>query len=71
MQAAGSVEQNRSGSAVVQALNWARCQPGILLLGALALAALVTKPGAKSEMPAGRRLETEADLVDGEDPLFI
>ncbi len=71
MQAAGSVQQSHAGSTVVQALNWARCHPGILLLGSLALAALVTKPGAKSEMPAGRRPETEADLVEGEDPLFI
>ena len=71
MQAAGSVQQSHAGSAVVQALNWARCHPGILLLGSLALAALVTKPDAKSGMAAARRPETEADIVDGDDPLFI
>lgn len=63
-------EMGLERSPVVQALRWASCHPGILLFGTLALAALVATPRADDTVKR-RRPETEADIVDGEDPLFV
>jgi hypothetical protein len=56
---------------VRQVLQWARCHPGILVVGSLAVAALLARktaePVAKLLLPP----QTEADFVDGEPPLFI
>jgi hypothetical protein len=48
---------------------WARCHPGILVIGSLALTALLTRK--IMELIAEARPQTEADFVDGETPLFI
>ena len=55
---------------VVQALHWASCHPGILLFGTVALAALLATPRTDDTVKR-RPPETEADIVEGEDPLFI
>ena len=54
---------------VQQVLRWARCHPGMLVVGSLAVAALLTR---KTVEPEAKPLsQTEADFVDGEPPLFI
>jgi hypothetical protein len=55
-----------------QVLKWAMCHPGVLLLGSLAVGAMLA-PRSKSDqpLPTGRRVETEADIIDGDVPLFI
>jgi hypothetical protein len=54
---------------VRQVLQWARCHPGILVVGSLAVAALLTRKTAEPE--AKPLPQTEADFVDGEPPLFV
>ena len=56
---------------VQQVLQWARCHPGMLVVGSLAVAALLTRKTAEPEADAPPRPQTEADFVDGEPPLFI
>jgi len=64
-------EVGPESSPLIQALHWARCHLGIVLFASLALAALVAAPrGAEIAIPECRR-ETEADLAEGEDPLFV
>jgi hypothetical protein len=55
-----------------QVLKWAMCHPGVLLLGSLAVGAMLA-PRRESDQPSltGRRVETEADIIDGDVPLFI
>jgi len=52
-------------------LQWVRCHPGMLVVGSLAVAALLTRKTAEPEAAAPPRPQTEADFVDGETPLFI
>jgi hypothetical protein len=55
-----------------QALKWAMCHPGVLLLGSLAVGAMLSNRREGDQQPlAGRRVETEADSIDGEVSLFI
>ena len=55
---------------VQQAVKWAMCHPGVLLLGSLAVGtALASRRESKKIAP--RRVETEADLIDGDVPLFV
>jgi len=63
--------QNTEGHppGVQEVLHWARCHPGMLVVGSLAVAALLTR--TTSELEAEVALQTEADFVDGEAPLFI
>ena len=68
---AASHEVKQTSSSADQILHWASCHPGVLLFGSLVLAALLTEPRAVQPNPLERRPETEADLIDGEDPLFI
>ena len=58
-------------SSTNQVLQWARCHPGMLVVGSLAVAALLTRKTAEPEADAPPRPQTEADFVDGETPLFI
>ena len=51
-------------------LPWARCHPGMLVVGSLAVAALLTRKTAEPEAEAPPLPQTEADLVDSEPPLF-
>jgi len=55
-----------------QVFQWAICHPGVLLLSSLAVGAvLACRREIGAPAVAERRLETEADLVDGDVPLFI
>jgi len=55
-----------------QALEWARCHPGILLLSSLAVGTMLAWQRDKNRQATPeRRVETEADIVDGDVPLFI
>ena len=56
---------------VQQVLQWACCHPGMLVVGSLAVAALLTRKTAEPEAEALPLPQTEADFVDGETPLFI
>jgi len=58
-------------SSTNQVLQWARCHPGMLVVGSLAVAALLTRKTAEPEAEALPLPQTEADFVDGETPLFI
>jgi hypothetical protein len=55
-----------------QALQWAMCQPGVLLLSSLAVGTMLAcKQDMKQQTIAEQPLETEADIIDGDMPLFI
>jgi len=55
-----------------QVLQWALRHPGALLLGSLALGTVLAYRREINQQPASeRRLETEADFIDGDVPLFI
>jgi len=55
-----------------QALDWAMCHPGILLLSSLAVGTMVAWQREKNQQATTeRRVETEADIIDGDIPLFI
>ena len=58
-------------SSTNQVLQWARCHPGMLVVGSLAVAALLTRKTAEPEDEAPPLPQTEADFVEGETPLFI
>ena len=58
-------------SSTNQVLQWARCHPGMLVVGSLAVAALLTRKTAEPESEPPPPPQTEADFVDGEAPLFI
>ncbi len=58
-------------SLAMQTLQWASCHLGILFLGSLTLAVLMVKPRPSEAVTTKRRLETEADLLEGDGPLFI
>jgi hypothetical protein len=53
-------------------LEWAMCHPGVLLLSSVAVGAMLAwrREGGPQAIP-DRRVETEADIVDGDVPLFI
>ena len=55
-----------------QALEWAVRHPGVLLLGSLAVGTMLAwQRENRAQAPTERRVETEADIVDGDVPLFI
>jgi hypothetical protein len=55
-----------------QVLHWAMCHPGILLLGSLAVGTILACRREINQPPIPERpLETEADIIDGDIPLFI
>ena len=55
-----------------QVLQWAMCQPGVLLLCSLALGTMLAcKQDVNQQTIAEPPLETEADIIDGDIPLFI
>ena len=63
--------QNTEGHppGVQEVLHWARCHPGMLVVGSLPVAALLTRTTSEAEAEVAP--QTEADFVDGEAPLFI
>jgi hypothetical protein len=55
-----------------QVVQWAMCHPGVLLLSSLAVGTvLACRWNADQQPSADRRVETEADIVDGDVPLFV
>jgi hypothetical protein len=65
-------EEEPEESVAGQVLHWARCHPGVLVFGSLAVAALLAGGSqGKPQTARPREPETEAELVDGETPLFI
>ena len=55
-----------------QALQWAICHPGVLLLSSLAVGTmLVWRRENHQQTITERRVETEGDIIDGDVPLFI
>jgi hypothetical protein len=55
-----------------QVLQWAMCHPGVLLLGAVAVGTALACGRETSQLDtAEQRRETEADIVDGDIPLFV
>jgi hypothetical protein len=53
-------------------LEWAMCHPGVLLLGSLAVGTvLACRRQTHQQTTTDRRVETEADIIDGDVPLFI
>jgi hypothetical protein len=48
------------------------CHPGVLMFSSIAIGTmLAAQREAKRQNVAERRVETEADLIDGDVPLFI
>ena len=55
-----------------QVVQWAMCHPGVLLLGSLAVGTvLACERNTDQQTSTDRRLETEADIIEGDVPLFI
>jgi hypothetical protein len=55
-----------------QVLQWAMCHPGVLLLSSLAVGAMLACGREINQQNiAERQVETEADIIDGDVPLFI
>jgi hypothetical protein len=53
-------------------LEWAMCRPGVLLLSSVAVGAMLARRReVEPQAIPDRRVETEADIVDGDVPLFI
>jgi hypothetical protein len=53
-------------------LQWAMCHPGVLLLGSLAVGTvLACRRNTDQHAVTHSRVETEADIIDGDEPLFI
>ena len=53
-------------------LEWAMCHPGVLLLSSLAVGTLLARRRESDQQAiTERRVETEADIIDGDVPLFI
>jgi len=55
-----------------QVLEWEKCLPGVLKLSSLAVGTMAAaQREIKGENAPERRVETEADIVDGDAPLFV
>jgi len=53
-------------------LQWVMCHPGVLMFSSIAVGTmLAARREAKRQNVAERRAETEADILDGDVPLFI
>lgn len=56
----------------LQVVKWAMCHPGVLLLGSLAVGTMLACwRNTDQQTSAERRAETEADIIDGDAPLFV
>jgi len=67
----GPQETGTHPAGAQQVLQWARCHPGMLVVGSLAVAALLARSTARPESEPPPPPQTEADFVEGETPLFI
>ena len=55
-----------------QLVQWAMCHPGVLLLGSLAVGTVLACWRNADEQPSADRREVrEADIIDGDVPLFV
>jgi hypothetical protein len=55
-----------------QVLRWAMCHPGVLLLSSLAVGTVLAwRREINHQTITDRWVETEADIIDGDVPLFI
>ena len=65
--------QNQDDSSRPQrVLQWAMCHPGVLLLSCLAVGTLLAwRWEIDHHTITDRQVETEADIIDGDVPLFI
>jgi glucose dehydrogenase len=52
-------------------LQWVMCHPGVLMFSSIALGTMLAAREVKRQLAVERRVETEADIVDGDVPLFI
>jgi len=53
-------------------LRWVMCHPGVLMFSSLAVGTmLAARREIKRERLPERRVETEADIIEGDVPLFI
>ena len=53
-------------------LEWVMCHPGVLMFSSIALGTLLAaRRQAKPHSTPERRVETEADVIDGDVPLFV
>ena len=53
-------------------LQWVMCHPGVLMFSTIAVGTmLASRCEAKHQSVAERRVETEADIIDGDVPLFV
>jgi hypothetical protein len=53
-------------------LRWAMCHPGVLLLSSLAVGTMLTyRRKIDQQTIPDRRVESEADIVEGDIPLFV
>ncbi len=53
-------------------LQWVMCHPGVLMFSTIAVGTmLAARREAKHQTVAERRVETEADIIDGDVPLFV
>jgi hypothetical protein len=54
-----------------QVVKWAVCHPGVLLLSSLAVGTMLAcRPNTDQRTSTDRRVETEADIIEGDVPLF-
>jgi hypothetical protein len=55
-----------------QVVQWAMRHPGVLFFSSLAVGTpLACRQNADHQPNADRRVETEADIIDGDVPLFV
>jgi hypothetical protein len=55
-----------------QVVQWAMRHPGVLILSSLAVGTVLACKEISDQQPsADRRVETEADIIDGDVPLFV
>lgn len=55
-----------------EVVHWARCHPGVILLTSLAVGTMLAcRRKTDQQTSADRRAETEADIIDGDAPLFV
>ena len=55
-----------------QVVKWAMCQPGVLLSGSSPVGTMLAcSRNIDQQTNAERRAETEADIIDGDAPLFV
>ncbi|MGD0129839.1 MAG: hypothetical protein ABSF46_31340 [Terriglobia bacterium] len=54
------------------ALQWVMRHPGTLILSSLAIGTiLASRQNTNQHLSRVRRVETQADIIDGDEPLFI